>query len=76
MPASEGVRDGGEGKILIYDIAGRTIALYQPKRAADGSLYVEWDRRGRGGERVHPGVYFARWENGRESASGKVIVVD
>ncbi|MCB9464881.1 MAG: hypothetical protein H6682_14410 [Candidatus Eisenbacteria bacterium] len=70
IPAGE----GDEGKLLVFDASGRTLALFKPHRAGDGSLFVEWQGEGRKGEQVGPGVYFVRWQNGVRKAGGKVVV--
>lgn len=67
---------GDEGRLLVFDATGRTLALFKPAREADGSLLVAWPRTGRKGERVGAGVYFLRWENGVRTAGGKVVVRD
>ncbi len=65
-----------DGKLLIFDARGRTLRLLRPVASGDGKLRAEWDRRGRDGLRVAPGVYFIRWNAGSESAAVKVLVLD
>ncbi|MGD8396650.1 MAG: hypothetical protein PVF43_14370, partial [Candidatus Eiseniibacteriota bacterium] len=67
---------GPEGRVMVFDVQGRTQAVFKPRRGADGELWMEWDARGRGGRRVAGGTYFLRWENGVRSAAAKVLVME
>lgn len=66
---------GPEGKVVVFDVRGRTVAVVRPHILGNGSLRTDWNGMGRGGKRVSPGTYFLRWDNGLRSASGKVLVV-
>jgi hypothetical protein len=67
---------GAEGRVMVFDVHGRTQAVFKPRRGAGGELWMDWDGTGRGGERVAGGTYFLRWENGLRSAAAKVLVLD
>ncbi|MBU1949478.1 MAG: hypothetical protein KJ927_12250 [Candidatus Eisenbacteria bacterium] len=62
------------GRLLVFDAQGRTLRMLRPVAKGNGIFNATWDGIGRAGRRVSPGVYFIRWENGTQSAAGKVTV--
>jgi len=69
LPRAAGVRLG------IYDAAGRRVATLLEGRRAAGTHAVRWDARDGAGERVAPGVYFARLFDGVDVVTRKLVVV-
>jgi len=47
--------------IHVYDVRGRKVATVTDHELDPGSHGAAWDGRGAGGERLHSGVYFARF---------------
>ncbi len=67
--------DPSEGKLVVFDAQGRTLRILRPETAGNGTLRAVWDRRGRNGSPVAPGIYFVRWDAGEWSAAAKVLVL-
>lgn len=67
---------GSSGRIIVFDAAGRTVAVVQPEQGSDGGGFAEWNRRGRKGEPAPPGIYFMQWRNETRSASAKIVVTE
>jgi hypothetical protein len=64
-----------EGKLLVFDMRGRTIRLLHAEAEEGGAAVVGWDGRDSQGRDVASGIYFLRWDDGREQAAGKVVIV-
>jgi hypothetical protein len=62
------------GRLAAFDANGRTVAVFTPRRAEGGSWFVQWDGSGRGGRPAGPGVYYLRWQNGEQEATGKLVI--
>jgi hypothetical protein len=78
-PASGGVafQIGGRSapvcRLEVYDAAGRRVLARRVSREAGEP--VAWDGRGRDGERLGAGVYFARVREGEREARTKVVLL-
>ncbi|RKX45326.1 MAG: hypothetical protein DRP64_04885 [Verrucomicrobia bacterium] len=68
-------RNMGPVRVSIFDTAGRLVRRLDTRFEAGGSAIVHWDGRGRSGSHVASGVYFLRVEQGRESATRKLVLV-
>ncbi len=66
----------GNGRLLIYDVRGRTVRMIQADAAGDGQARLFWDGRDGHGQEVSSGVYFMRYTEGTYSAAGKLVVVN
>jgi hypothetical protein len=62
-----------KGRLLVFDVRGRTVRMIEVHPAPGGALAAEWDGTRRGGESVEPGVYYLRW-TGARPASARVLV--
>jgi flagellar hook assembly protein FlgD len=60
--------------LTIYDVAGRTVRTLHEGALPDGLHTWEWQARDTNGARVAAGVYFARFQVGKEHAAVKVVV--
>lgn len=67
---------GLAGRLLVFDVRGRTIRLLEVRRDKQGEAVASWDGRDGHGQRVGAGVYFLRWSDGERAASAKVVMVD
>ncbi|MBU2500896.1 hypothetical protein KJ682_06165 [bacterium] len=65
-----------EGRLLVFDVRGRTVVLLRGEDGGDGMARITWNGRDAAGHDVASGMYFMRWEDGRTSAAGKVLVVN
>ena len=78
-PASEGITlDLGStasatGSVHVYDAGGRNVRTLADGEILSGTLV--WDGRVEGGDRVPPGVYFARVTTRSGSRSVRIIIV-
>lgn len=63
---------GSVGRVEIFDIAGRSVNLFEARATAEG---ITWDGRDRTGSAVPGGVYFARLVSGREANTVRLAVV-
>jgi hypothetical protein len=61
--------------LSIYDVAGRRVARLVDARRTAGRYEAVWNGRGSDGQRVAPGVYFARLEAGDVRETRKVVVL-
>jgi hypothetical protein len=61
-------------QLTIYDVAGRTVRTLHDGALPDGLHTWEWQARDTNGARVAAGVYFARFQVGREHTAVKVVV--
>jgi hypothetical protein len=68
-------KSGDRVELAIYDLAGRRIAMLQHGEARPGRFRVTWDLSTDQGQRVEPGLYFARLTTGAEIHSQKLIVI-
>ena len=66
--------DAGKASLRVYDSMGRVVRTLGTTFAA-GRNEVTWDLRGSRGERVSPGVYFARLAIGKREWSQRVVVI-
>lgn len=64
-----------EGKLLVFDMRGRTIRLLHAEAAEGGAAVIGWDGRDGQGRAVASGIYFLRWDDGVRQAAGKVVIV-
>jgi hypothetical protein len=64
-----------DGKLLVFDVRGRTIRLLRAEAGGEGAAVIGWDGRDSAGRDVASGVYFLRWDDGGEQAAGKVVIV-
>jgi len=65
-----------DGKLLVFDVRGRTVAILSAETAGQGLARATWDGKDRGGRDVASGVYFMRWNDGVTQAAGKILVVN
>jgi hypothetical protein len=65
----------GEGKLLVFDVQGRTVRLLHARANGPGSALVAWDGTDASGSPVASGTYFLRWDDGVKRASGKIVFV-
>lgn len=63
------------GRLLVFDVRGRTVRLLRPHAEGGDALVASWDGVDGRGEPVPAGVYFLRWEDGERRATGKVLVL-
>ncbi len=64
-----------EGRLLVFDVRGRTVRMLRGEQGDDGSAVTTWDGRDQQGRDVPSGVYFLKWDDGRVQAAGKVVIV-
>lgn len=64
-----------QGKLLVFDVRGRTVRLLRGQADGEGAALVAWDGRDQQGRNVPSGVYFLKWDDGRVQAAGKVVIV-
>lgn len=69
-------RRPAEGKLLIFDVRGRTVRMLTAEPAGDGLARLTWNGKDRGGRDVASGMYFMRWDDGDTQAAGKILVVN
>ena len=62
-------------KLSVYNVTGRRVARLVDARRTAGTYEAVWDGRGSDGQRVAPGVYFARLEAGDVRETRKVVVL-
>jgi len=63
-------------RISVHDATGRLVWGARPGRLAAGAHEVHWDLRAATGERVAPGVYFARLESASGTRVSKIAVLN
>ena len=66
--------DADRATLRLYDSMGRVVRTLGSSFAA-GRNEVTWDLRSSGGQRVAPGVYFARLAIGKRELSQRVVVI-
>ncbi|MBP1778246.1 MAG: hypothetical protein H6Q86_4257 [candidate division NC10 bacterium] len=64
-----------DGKLLVFDVLGRTVRMLRARADGQGSAVVEWDGNDASGSPVASGTYFLRWEDGQKQAGGKIVFV-
>lgn len=64
-----------DGRLLVFDVRGRTVRLLKAADDGEGSAVASWDGRDQQGRDVPSGVYFLKWDDGRVQAAGKVVIV-
>jgi hypothetical protein len=69
-------REAGDGRLLVFDVNGRTVRLLRPVFSGSSLGEAGWDGTDQYGRKVTPGAYFIRWSNGARSAAGKVMIVN
>ena len=62
-------------KLDLHDAAGRLVRVLLDERREPGIQTVAWDGRGEGGERVRPGVYYARLVSEGETSVRSIVIV-
>jgi hypothetical protein len=62
-------------RLVVYNVAGETIATLVDKEEQPGSYTVAWDGLDREGRRVASGVYFYRLQTGYASMVRKLVLV-
>ena len=64
-------------QIDVLDVSGRSVrAIEQGRRFAAGSHVVTWDGRGASGQRVAPGIYFARVRTDAGQSIARIVRLD
>ncbi|MBZ0269996.1 FG-GAP-like repeat-containing protein [bacterium] len=58
------------GRLELFDSAGRRV---HARTVPAGELTAEWDGTGADGKPLAAGVYFARWSEGKRTATTKVV---
>ena len=71
----DGADDGVEGRLDIYDIAGRKVATLLDGALESGEHAVVWRGLDESGRRLASGVYFARFAAGETSNVTKMIML-
>ena len=66
----------GAGTLLVFDAQGRTLRLLRAIPDRDGRVQSAWDGRDHDGQRVRPGVYFVRWQQGTQKVATRVTVLE
>jgi hypothetical protein len=80
-PSGEGTairflsRSGGEGRLDVYDAAGRLLRSIPARLWADEENEALWNGRDSSGRRVPPGTYFFRVTGTGNPISGKVTIL-
>jgi hypothetical protein len=69
------LRDAGPVDLVVYDSAGRRVAVLRRGTFSAGRHTVGWDGRDAAGRRVPAGVYFCRFTAGGLSQSRRVVLV-
>ena len=59
----------------VYDVRGRLIRRLEDGRLAGGRATATWDGNGRDGRRAAAGIYLYRIHRGRQSGSGRLILL-
>ncbi len=73
---AENARGGGDGRLLIFDVRGRTVRMVQAAASSEGRVRLFWDGRDGNGQEVASGVYFMRYNEGPYHAAGKLVVIN
>jgi hypothetical protein len=62
-------------RLKIYDIAGRVVCTLVDSDLEAGIHHVSWSGRDDDGRQVASGVYFSRLAAGKETATGKMLLI-
>jgi hypothetical protein len=62
-------------KLVVYDVAGRVVAVVADGVADAGAKSVRWDGRDSSGQPVASGVYYYRLLTDDYSAEGRMVVI-
>ena len=65
--------ESGNTKLIIYDIMGRTVAIFENGELPSGKHYVDWDGTDNTGRRVSSGVYFYQLKGEGFTESKKMV---
>jgi DNA-binding beta-propeller fold protein YncE len=60
-------------QVDVFDLAGQLVKKIFKGKAITASYRLTWDGRNDGGNKVVPGVYLVRIENGNESTLKKIV---
>ena len=61
--------------VVIYDLAGRAVAVLNSAEMSEGSHELVWDGRGESGERVSAGLYLCRVRSAEMAATTGVCLL-
>jgi len=61
-------------QLSVYDIQGRDVKEIKHLVLKTGSNILEWDLCDQTGEKVAPGIYFARFSDADQATSVKIVV--
>jgi hypothetical protein len=64
------------GRLLVFDVRGRTVRMLRADPGAQGTAVVAWDGRDSGGRPAASGTYFLRWDDGQSVAAGKITLIN
>jgi hypothetical protein len=64
----------GYGRVAIYDVTGREVAIVVSGVQERGLHRQRWDGAGRGGVRLSSGAYFARLEFAGREVTRKIVI--
>jgi hypothetical protein len=64
----------GRVRLVVYDVAGREVALLVNQVLASGRHAVHWDGHAPGGTQLPSGIYLARLEFGGRTEARKIII--
>jgi hypothetical protein len=68
---------GGEVSAAVFDVRGRRIRTFEPRRVGAGAWGFSWDGTTDAGLRTAPGSYFYEITfDGRRAARGKITLLD
>jgi hypothetical protein len=62
-------------RVEIYDVAGRLVRVLASEVLTAGRNQRSWDRRDERGLRVPAGIYFIRFDAGRNQSRQKIVVL-
>jgi hypothetical protein len=57
----------------VYDVAGRLVRVLANEVLAAGRNQRTWDRRDEQGRRAHAGIYFVRFQAGKDQSRQKIV---
>jgi hypothetical protein len=78
-PSTSGVKlrfalpEAAAVKLQVFDVMGRLVAVLADGRYQDGWHQLTWTGRNTDGQRIAPGIYFARLSTGRQQITSKII---
>ncbi|MCE9626543.1 MAG: T9SS type A sorting domain-containing protein, partial [Candidatus Eisenbacteria bacterium] len=65
----------GQASLELYSVSGQRVRTLANGAFAAGRHTLTWDARGRDGEAVAPGLYFAVLEQGGQRVQQRVVRV-